>query len=1085
MVPIGEVMVASAVLERTNTGMTTESSESGVGATHAETRSDDDTARAEEEEEEEEDEDAAFEVDELDGSKVRKKRKLIKNSDKKYQCPHGDCGKSYSRAEHLYRHQLNHTPKQIYRCDFPGCDRHFVRADLCARHRERHTAKGSHLQRKDAFMNSQRGPSNTSRAPSPSAANVTSKDTPIHLQYPMQAAPTYPNMPESTAAPVQQPDVKNAPYESHATNSVNARTTDGTAVDPQLSSTNSYPPYAGMVSGGPIQLPYGSTSPSTTRRFSFDSSYARPASIPPPIGYGMQQYHSTASMQPPPFSSPPSATSVYAHQPYPPPSGASQQLRSPTDYSTLPSLPPFGFPQTYSPLGSARPGNMISPPSISSLDQLPVPNSRSNSMMDFNFNAIDQLAAGYAMPVFNTDGFNRSPPTVFDDAYLNILFGTNNLEAVQPSPPGPIPMYNPAVFNAPLPKLEPDGTPREESLPGEPRTAAPSANGLDIDMRECAITEKSRHRLIVLVGSWPDVDQNPGRQTKGDILAGDSSDPNHVMSLHMLKTYLSSYWLHIHQQMPILHRPTFNPETCPDLLLLAMFCLGATCLERTHPGEVTVNTAELSFFVAHHIRWEVFKDAEFRPTAKLWTFQTLLLLELFEKMYSTKALHERAHIHHATTLTVMRRGSSLIGRNATETPQNGEDPTRTPPGPDGSINTSGQNTPDAFWNRWITAEATRRVAFAAFVIDSTHATLFGHSAVMSPHDLRLPLPCDEALWAATSSAEVQRVEASLAANGFKPTFFMDGIKRTLAGQKVRTNTFGRVVLMAGLLNVSWHMNQRDQQVLALGAAGTLGSQIKWRSPLTRAFDFWRRDFDDSLSKNEHWLQVCNPKATDRTSVDHRDNVFESRTCLHSLAHMAMHVDIVDCLVFAGADRVLGRTTTDPDRTSVQRRMREQWAPSARARDATFYALRFLCEVLIPEEELAAKKAQTHQPPTFTYSARDDYLLNRPWILYFALLIVWSYGFALDGPIRPSNYTLSTRELQIYDMQRYLIRMGGVASPDDLEKLKDRNSCLGLMLLLRESFKQPRWELLHEAFDVLGSCVDLLLPGHCETGVKGG
>jgi len=58
----------------------------------------------------EEDEDAAFEVDEVDDladAKPKKKRKIIKNSDKKYQCPHGDCGKSYSRAEHLYRHQLN------------------------------------------------------------------------------------------------------------------------------------------------------------------------------------------------------------------------------------------------------------------------------------------------------------------------------------------------------------------------------------------------------------------------------------------------------------------------------------------------------------------------------------------------------------------------------------------------------------------------------------------------------------------------------------------------------------------------------------------------------------------------------------------------------------------------------------------------------------------------------------------------------------------------------------------------------------------------------------------------------------------
>jgi hypothetical protein len=529
--------------------------------------------------------------------------------------------------------------------------------------------------------------------------------------------------------------------------------------------------------------------------------------------------------------------------------------------------------------------------------------------------------------------------------------------------------------------------------------------------------------------------------------------------------------------MPILHRPTFNPETCPDLLLLAMMCLGASCLERVDPTELSLTSIEMAFFTAYHIRWEVFKDFEFRPTAKLWTFQTMLLLELFEKMYSTRSLHERAHIHHATTLTVMRRGSSLVGRSANDFPKDSDDPTRTPPGAEGTINTSGQNTDDAYWNRWITAEATRRSAFAAFIIDSTHATLFGHSAVMSPHELRLPLPCDEALWSATSSAEVQRVEASLAANGFKPMSFLEGLRRTLNGQKVRTNTFGRVILMAGLLNVSWHMNQRDLQVSSLGASAALGNQVKWRLPVTRAFDFWRREFDDSLAKNDAWLSVCNPKSTDRASVVARENIFESRTCLHSLAHMAMHVDIIDCQVFAGADRALGRMVTDSDRTAVQRRMRETWAPSAKARDATFYALRFLCEVLIPEEELAMKRPHPHQPPTFSYSARDDYLLNRPWVLFFAALIVWSYGYALDGPIRPSNYTLTTRENKIFDMQRYLIRMGGVPSPDNLEKLKDRNSCLGLLLLLRERFQQPRWELLHEAGETLSSCIEQLVPGH--------
>ena len=38
----------------------------------------------------------------------KKRRRVAKpNAEKKFECKHDGCGKSYSRAEHLYRHQLN------------------------------------------------------------------------------------------------------------------------------------------------------------------------------------------------------------------------------------------------------------------------------------------------------------------------------------------------------------------------------------------------------------------------------------------------------------------------------------------------------------------------------------------------------------------------------------------------------------------------------------------------------------------------------------------------------------------------------------------------------------------------------------------------------------------------------------------------------------------------------------------------------------------------------------------------------------------------------------------------------------------
>lgn len=1038
--------------------------------------------------------DAEHEVDDVSENKPKKKRRIIKTTDKKYECPTKGCGKSYSRAEHLYRHQLNHTPKRHYNCDFPGCDRYFVRADLCARHRERHTAKGSHLQRKDAFMNSQRTAAANSDGTSPEfglkASAAASIVSPVDSAHPRQQqsssqAGTY--LPP-TAQQVQ-------PYRP------NGEQHHDQVPMPSLPPLQTEPGVGAQLNGAPYsayqnrypgsgQMMPPPTSPATTRRYSMDGQQERPVSMQ--NGYGQVQQQQQLPLHPPPMSSPAQGNQMYAQPSYP--STAGQPLVSAMNggYTQLPSLPAFQLPQSYSGPGGPGPGTAMSPPAMSGASQYDIPPSSIGSMADFN--NFDQFPSGYAMAVFGGDGFNHSPqPGMGDAHFIQQLFETGNFSMMEePSPPGDQMVYQSQLPGAPLPKFEPPTVVDEQSSKPEnwEENISPTINGMDLSMRECIVTEKKQARLIAMVRSFDDVERLPGRKCKEDILAGDTDDDNHPLSVNMLKTYITSYWLHTHQQMPIMHRPTFNPETCPDLLLLAMSCLGACCLERTHAAELIKNCAELAFFCAHHIRWEVFKDAEFRPTAKLWTFQTMLLLELFEKMYSTRDLHERAHIHHATTLTVMRRGSSLIGRAVIETPSgsgaapaiSGQDPTRTPPGPEGTVNTSGVNTPDAWWNRWITVEATKRVAFAAFIIDSTHATLFGHAAVMSPHDIRLQLPCDEALWSATSSAEVRRTEASLLANGIKPTMFMEGLKKCLAGQKVRTpNVFNRVILMAGLLNYCWQLSQRDESVKSLGV-GT-GNSKGWQSTLRAAFDHWRNDFDESLSSSTNdsndYLPVSQSENKSRCHKDHRDNVFESNTCLHSLAHMAMHIAIVDCEMFAGAPRSLGREVTDADRAIVRRNMCERWAPSATARDAVFHALRFLCEVLLPQPEVdeEGNVKQNGMPPPlrFTYSARDDYLLNRPWILYYAVMIVWSYGYALDGPLTHSYNQLNTRESQILDMHHYLTRVGGVARPDDLESLRDRNSCLGLLILLRECFSQPRWELMHEAGDMLQRCIDHLLP----------
>ena len=692
-------------------------------------------------------------------------------------------------------------------------------------------------------------------------------------------------------------------------------------------------------------------------------------------------------------------------------------------------------------------------------------NYSANGLPGLDTNMMDANANGYHVPYWDGDAYGSSPRNPTDD-FVNMLFNEQTYPQ-NGSPGGPrhgsLSSFGATAFMEDFDSLSRSQYGLEnEMLDGNGGPSIPQQHPmalktiLDPASLHAILSDEKRREILDLIKTRF-TDYAPVSKQKDDLLHGNPDAEGHVLSLRQMQLYIRSYWYHFHPQMPILHKPTFSANNAQNLLLIAVVAIGASCLDKMHGSDMTEAGSDLSNFLAWHLRGEVFKHKDFSPPAQLWIFQTLLLLEVYEKMYSTRVLHERAHIHHGTTLTLMRRGSSLIGRSPLDSP-----PTETA-GSETNNNAQipASNTPEQWWNHWITNEATRRVAFAAYIIDSIHATMFGHQATMVAHEMKLALPCDESLWSATSSAEVAKREADFRAKGIKSMTFFDGLKSTLKGKPVQTNPFGRMAIMAGLLSVTWHMNQRDVQIHHLGALKALGGKDVWRGPLTKAFDSWKDDFDASMTKE-------NISFTYSAAKFDEENIFESRTVLHHLSHMAMHVDVVSCQIFAGAGRLLGRTTLQTDYEIAQKRIRQNWAPRASARHATFYALKFLAQVLLPDScgPYASPKVAS------TYSARDDYLLNRPWVLYYAILVVWSYGYALDGPIKDPP-ALGTTEEQYNDMRQYLAKFGSIQAPLDLGTMRDRNACLGLLYVLREKFDKCRWQLLREAAKLLDNCVDKL------------
>lgn len=615
--------------------------------------------------------------------------------------------------------------------------------------------------------------------------------------------------------------------------------------------------------------------------------------------------------------------------------------------------------------------------------------------------------------------------------------------------------------------------------------------------RQQALSGDARHDLLELIQTFPEMADFLQRCESN---YADDAEP---LSLDMLQHYIRLYWEHFHKQLPVLHKPTFSVENSNPLLLLAIIAIGTACLPFADDPNLAQNAARLGNILATNVRWRVFNHDDFQPPAKLWVFQTLILLETYEKMYATRPLHERAHIHHATTLTLMRRGSSLTGRaGGFESPHSGRDTTTLVSDAGTAASTDGhgggggggggeETSMEELWSRWTMQEASRRVAFAAFIVDTLHATMFGHAAILSATELQLELPCDETIWSAPTASECFRIQHSLAQAGVRAPQFRESLAALSHGQHVQTNTFGRTILMVGLLNVAWHDRRIDAQTrytkkIGLGGGGSGGDgsgsgdtagrpeerereREQHRVHLARSADHWLRDFDAYLSSLA--------PLPSRTDDVHHENVFEARNVLYHLAHISMHSDIVDLQIFAGAVNLLSRPTSRHTAAEKSYHIRHRWAPSAVGRDAAFYALKFLGQVLLPQERTNVLDAPRGAPPTTgvpIYSARDDHLLNRPWVIYYACMVVWSYGFALEGPLKkPCRIPHSTQD-KVADMDKLLRAVDAIKHPDDLKTFKGKNQCLGLLLFVKDLFLECRWDLLKESAGRLDKCVRKLV-----------
>ncbi|KAL7805095.1 fungal-specific transcription factor domain-containing protein [Trichoderma aethiopicum] len=561
-----------------------------------------------------------------------------------------------------------------------------------------------------------------------------------------------------------------------------------------------------------------------------------------------------------------------------------------------------------------------------------------------------------------------------------------------------------------------------------------------------------------------------------------------ALNLDMMRDCLKEFWDTVSPRLPIIHQHTFSPNRCPALLLLVMLSLGAASLRsRDMSGQLSEYGAFADVIISC-VRWEILTSDDSAPPASLWVLQALLLLEFYEKLYSSRKFHERAHIYHPAFLTLLRRGSPLIGRTGSESPPEPESL-----GPD-------RQTPNmaldsrTWWARWAETESMHRVVFAAFMLDVIHAAMFGHAADMAPHEIRLPLPCDDNLWAASSPDVVRQLDANFRMYGVKQVSFLDGLKSALHGKEVKTHSFGRMIIISGLLSVGWHLNHRETHLKWLDIhTPAMETQDSWRKMVLRAFDDWKATFDVAMSDS-----------IPSDSPGHRgipNGPINSASVLYHLAHISLHADIVDCQVYAGAKRLLGRKVSSRDYANVIKRM-SAWSGMASTRHAILHAFKLLHRVVVDPHPRRRNSPHhhnhhhhnhhhnnnhpehQHQHPAVQYSVRNEPDPHRPWIMYYAVLSIWAFVQALGRP-PGKGFPLPTSQLGHSSYARMVEYVSGVAALNELDERASAALHEGLPDLLDvmvDILEEADAELLVEARERLKVCKEMLLGGIPRPGI---
>lgn len=544
------------------------------------------------------------------------------------------------------------------------------------------------------------------------------------------------------------------------------------------------------------------------------------------------------------------------------------------------------------------------------------------------------------------------------------------------------------------------------------------------------------------------------------------NNPDFIIS--KIKWFLELYWSLYHCQYPILHKPSFSTYEAPPLLLLSLIMMGSSFAKKVTPppGLVFNDPSKLAMTIAEPLRWLIFSCDKAKPPCKAWVIQSLIILETYEITSSSISLHQRAGIYNGTKIQLLRRSPILGG-----------DP----------FKSFGYDTSKSanLWNTWIESESMKRAALMCFNIDTVHAVVFGHPMNIFANQIKLSLPCPDDIW------EYKNFDKNKAPYHVTETpLFLDALRSLLKGEPVNVDSFGRHIILSGLINL---VLQTEQNVPQWSSLEWKTVEQTWKDDISTAIRFWKTQ----LPQGNCCLTLSSVYYAGATSPPLPPSLMpEDTRCKFPVYHAAqiyLQITHYDYMAFVGAPKRMNVPILPEDYTNVVRRI-DKWSKSLSGRLSVINSLILLFEMLLSPEGSV-------DVINYYYEPDKDPFIYRPNVIISAILSLWTYAFHLFGPESSFNGPDLRHQLRSgfvpamedgsYYLRRIrseLVRKTGISFSSlshmdpsaNLEAMKEfckvlpripgLHHLIGLLKTLQTSYLGCEWQVGRQYSRLLGNCI---------------